>query len=845
MSIISIPTYISRSQTDREVTYTSDTVFGKSKVTMCVAHEIKINLDKLQKKGPWIFVVASNCYVPQSSAKMDKIVMSTSFSDRMDMAAQQCLMKVNQEGFIIYAQTLYHPDFMITKPESNFQKCDASTIAAHKALALKLSQDKIGRDDCFEWIAYHLPHGYNLITQYFNNLNGDDIGVPDLGEDGLYATHLKAEMHDGWLVLPNQNIDDLVFKHGIQSTMAPPPAPPPASPWGPPLAPPLAPAPIPPPAPPLVSPFGAPTPPPILPQAPILPPVPPPAPQFHRGAPISPPMPSPVFPFGAPIPPPVPPPAYLFGAHRPWGRTPAPARDPFGTNFSSSQSSATQSSFASSTAASSTRPLFASSMFTSSTQLPFTSSTNAGGPFSLFAPQGQSVPAFSSFHVSGGQLSTPANSTNGQFTPIRPTRTHGKLFTPDIDRYSVTILTPPDNPFSFEDQKPPPGLDNQNSQPSPDNQKPPPIEKHKLPPAPPNSEELTSPKNNRSAEKPTRPELPKNGGAKNQNRDKEPPVSAALRNTDPRKSNDGEPTGVESRDVKRGVIPPSILKTKTNAKTSGGEPTLEGKVQVQHEKPRESTKQFPFKFTREDWPEDATTVKMSIDSENGGVAFSDYLKVLDGTERPELFIIWKRYFDRKIAGNDKLKGEQRIAILQRIVTNEALSIVQRTLARTYLQDAPGKDHHDKLVQKRIKEACRYGKPLPTKTPETAKTGPTRNTTNVTEGGDMAASKETATNATKTSAAVPTGGTTPQEDPRIGAKNFSPDEGTEAPGMPGTHLRYYATEEYKKDIIQECMYALKLKIFGNDLTGQRAYINLRRYMRTACIDLKHGICSWAN
>ena len=87
---------------------------------------------------------------------------------------------------------------------------------------------------------------------------------------------------------------------------------------------------------------------------------------------------------------------------------------------------------------------------------------------------------------------------------------------------------------------------------------------------------------------------------------------------------------------------------------------------------------------REEWPEDATKVKMSIHSENGGVAFSDYLKVLEGTERPELFIIWKRDFDRKIAGNDKLKGEQRIAILQRIVTNEALSIMQRALARTYL-----------------------------------------------------------------------------------------------------------------------------------------------------------------
>ena len=118
------------------------------------------------------------------------------------------------------------------------------------------------------------------------------------------------------------------------------------------------------------------------------------------------------------------------------------------------------------------------------------------------------------------------------------------------------------------------------------------------------------------------------------------------------------------------------------------------------------TKQHPFKFTREEWPEDVTKVKMSIDNENGGVAFSDYLKVLEGTERPELFIIWKRDFDRKIAGNANLNGEQRIDILQRIVTNEALSIVQRALVRgTHQQSDPTlKDHHDKLVQRRIAAA---------------------------------------------------------------------------------------------------------------------------------------------
>mmetsp|Transcript_27375 Transcript_27375/g.74853 ORF Transcript_27375/g.74853 Transcript_27375/m.74853 type:complete len:192 (-) Transcript_27375:1608-2183(-) len=183
----------------------------------------------------------------------------------------------------------------------------------------------------------------------------------------------------------------------------------------------------------------------------------------------------------------------------------------------------------------------------------------------------------------------------------------------------------------------------------------------------------------------------------------------------------------------------------------------------------------PFKFTREEWPEDAYKVKMSIGNARGGVAFSDYMKVLEGTERPELFIIWKRDFDRKIADNANLNGDQRIDILLRIVTNEALSIVQRALGRTHKQKDPKlKDHHDKLVQLRIAAATSNTLFL---TPPTATT---TNTTNEPEGGD--------------------------------ADGNQPGERT------GDPPDYFTTEEYKKDVLQECMYALKLQTFGNDAPG---------------------------
>ena len=47
----------------------------------------------------------------------------------------------------------------------------------------------------------------------------------------------------------------------------------------------------------------------------------------------------------------------------------------------------------------------------------------------------------------------------------------------------------------------------------------------------------------------------------------------------------------------------------------------------------------PFKFTREEWPEDTETAKMKITAEAGAVGFHNKMKVLlHGTESPKLFI---------------------------------------------------------------------------------------------------------------------------------------------------------------------------------------------------------------
>ena len=245
------------------------------------------------------------------------------------------------------------------------------------------------------------------------------------------------------------------------------------------------------------------------------------------------------------------------------------------------------------------------------------------------------------------------------------------------------------------------------------------------------------------------------------------------------------------------------------------------------------TKQKPFNFTREDWPEDATTVKMSIDSEKGGVAFSDYLKVLTGTERPELFIIWKRDFDQKIAGNDKLQGDQKLDVLQRILSGEALSLVQRTLARTYYAEPNHKIHSTKRVQKKIQEIEKRDQA------SNILLSMGQEATETPTGASKEKAKEKSPNADKTDTA------TARSDKESETDNNNLESPIPKKKVASALTQYYQSQEYRKDVLEECMHALKLKIFGNDQNGKRSYIILRRFMRGMRVDLKHGIRAWAN
>jgi hypothetical protein len=103
------------------------------------------------------------------------------------------------------------------------------------------------------------------------------------------------------------------------------------------------------------------------------------------------------------------------------------------------------------------------------------------------------------------------------------------------------------------------------------------------------------------------------------------------------------------------------------------------KVSFSTPTPVEKMKAFPFK--KKEWPDDDNKLKMKIDGATGGVVFSEQMRVLKGDEHPELFLLWLQDYRSKIWNNDNLTWPKKLDILIRIVSDDASTVVQRTLGR--------------------------------------------------------------------------------------------------------------------------------------------------------------------
>ena len=46
----------------------------------------------------------------------------------------------------------------------------------------------------------------------------------------------------------------------------------------------------------------------------------------------------------------------------------------------------------------------------------------------------------------------------------------------------------------------------------------------------------------------------------------------------------------------------------------------------------------PFSFKKKDWPDEGNKLKNKLEGKGGGATFDEYVRVLDGSEHPELFL---------------------------------------------------------------------------------------------------------------------------------------------------------------------------------------------------------------
>jgi hypothetical protein len=87
----------------------------------------------------------------------------------------------------------------------------------------------------------------------------------------------------------------------------------------------------------------------------------------------------------------------------------------------------------------------------------------------------------------------------------------------------------------------------------------------------------------------------------------------------------------------------------------------------------------PFPFKRKEWPNDNNKQKMKIENPNGGVNFSETLRVIEGGEHPELFLQWLQDFRSRIWENTNLTAPMKKDILLQLVDGEAATLINRTI----------------------------------------------------------------------------------------------------------------------------------------------------------------------
>ena len=112
----------------------------------------------------------------------------------------------------------------------------------------------------------------------------------------------------------------------------------------------------------------------------------------------------------------------------------------------------------------------------------------------------------------------------------------------------------------------------------------------------------------------------------------------------------------------------------------------------------------PFLYKPEPWPEDAAT--QNIETTENGHKVKSKMRMLEGDEVPEQFMIWLMDFDDKINENEALTAEAKLGFLKRLVASEAQTILSQ-VERDYRDNYSEPEHisllDDYKVQKEIRD----------------------------------------------------------------------------------------------------------------------------------------------
>ena len=83
----------------------------------------------------------------------------------------------------------------------------------------------------------------------------------------------------------------------------------------------------------------------------------------------------------------------------------------------------------------------------------------------------------------------------------------------------------------------------------------------------------------------------------------------------------------------------------------------------------------PFLYTPEAFPDDHPT--QNIETTENGSKIKTKMRVLEGNEAPEQYMIWLKDYEDKILANEVLRAPAKLAMLRRLVDEEAQTILSK------------------------------------------------------------------------------------------------------------------------------------------------------------------------